>query len=148
LPPLSKPSATSLHLILERSRALQTAVVAVHGLALIAALANPLPGGIQLLLGGAILGSLFLSWQRLIQVRGLTLNPADEWEIILHDQTVLALLAPSTILTPWLVILHLTAGNRKFAIPICRDAVDPESFRKLRVYLRIAGHRALQASGA
>jgi hypothetical protein len=145
---LSKPSAAPLHFIIERSRVLQTAVVAVHGLALIAALANPLPGGIQLLLGGAILGSLFLSWQRLIQVRGLTLNPADEWEIILHDQTVLALLAPSTILTPWLVILHLTAGKRKFAIPICRDSLDPESFRKLRVYLRIAGHRALQASGA
>ncbi|MDD1650235.1 MAG: hypothetical protein LUO80_07555 [Methylococcaceae bacterium] len=145
---MSKPSAAPLHLILERSRVLQTALVAVHGLTLIAALANPLPGGIQLLLGGAVLGSLFLSWQGLGRVRGLTLNPDDEWEIIFHDQTVLALLAPSTILTPWLVILHLTAGNRKFAIPICRDALDPESFRQLRVYLRIAGHRALQSSSA
>ncbi len=70
MPPLSKPSATSLHLILERSRALQTAVVAVHGLALIAALANPLPGSTKLLLGGAVLGSLFLSWQGLGRVRG------------------------------------------------------------------------------
>ena len=148
MPPLSKPSATSLHLIVERSRALQTAVVAVHGLALIAALATPLTGGIKLLLGGALLGSLFLSWQGLGRVRGLTLNPYDEWEIIFRDQTVLALLAPSTILTPWLVILHLTAGKRRFAIPICRDAVDRESFRQLRVYLRIAGHRALQASDA
>lgn len=147
-PPLSNRSATPLHLILERSRWLERAVVATHLLALGAALANPLAGWGKALLAAAILASGIATWRRLDRVRGLTLAADGDWEVVLHDAVRNARLATSTVVTPWIVILHLSSEGRILAIPICRDAVDPESFRRLRVYLRIAGHRASQDNAA
>lgn len=148
MPTSSRSSAAPLQLILEPSRTLQTGLAATHGLALIAALGNPLTGALKLLLGAAILVSLALHWRRMGFIRGLTLKPEEDWEIIFPNRILIAQLGPGTVITTWLVILHLTTPQRHYAIPICRDAVDPESFRRLRVYLRLAGHRALHAEDA
>lgn len=143
MPNSSRSSAAPLHLILEYSPTLQTGLRAIHGLALIAALANPLPWMIKLLLGIVIIVSLGLHRRGLRKIRGLTLTPEHDWEIHFTNRTVLAQLAPSTVVTTWLVILHLTTSQQRIAIPICRDALDPESFRRLRVYLRIGGRQAV-----
>jgi hypothetical protein len=142
LPSSSSKSVAPLHLILEHSRWLETLVISAHGLALVAALANPLSGWIKLGLVFAIAISLPLSWRQLTRARGITLNSEGDWEVILPSGSLLAHLGPGTLVTPWIVILGLRTERQHLSIPICRDAVDPESFRRLRVYLQIAGETA------
>jgi hypothetical protein len=108
----------------------------------VAALANPLSGWIKLGLVFAIAISLPLSWRQLTRARGITLNSEGDWEVILPSGSLLAHLGPGTLVTPWIVILGLRTERQHLSIPICRDAVDPESFRRLRVYLQIAGETA------
>jgi len=139
LPSSSSKSVTPLHLILERSRWLETLVISAHGLALVAALANPLSGWIKLGLLFAITISVPLNWRKMPRARGITLNSEGDWAVILPSGSLLAHLGPGTLVTPWIVILGLRADRQHLSIPICRDAVDPESFRRLRVHLQIAG---------
>ena len=113
--------------------------MAMHGLAIVAALANPLEFWIKLGLLAAIALSGPLSWRQLNRVRGITLNSEGDWEVILPSGSVLAQPGPGTLVTPWIVILGLRTESRHLTLSICRDAVDPESFRRLRVHLLIRG---------
>ncbi len=114
-------------------------VITTHGFALIAALANPLKLWVKVILLGAIVSNGLLTWHRRGQIRGITLNPEGHWEVILPSGSLLAQLGSGTLVTPWIVILALRTDRRTIWLPIPRDAVDPESFRRLRVTLRIAG---------
>jgi len=118
---------------------MEAAVLAMHGLAIVAALANPLEVWVKLVLLVAIALSGPLSWHQLHRVRGITLNSEGDWEVILPSGSLLAQPGPGTLVTPWIVILGLSTERRHLTLPICRDAVDPESFRRLRVYLLIRG---------
>jgi len=114
-------------------------------LAWVAALANPLDVWIKMLLAAAIVASLVLTLRNMDAMQSLRLHPDGDWEIIRRTGPPLTgRLEPSTIVTPWMVILHLKTPAGRLAIPICRDGVDPESFRRLRVYLRISATSATQ----
>lgn len=121
----------------------------VHALALVAALANPLHDGVKALLATAIIAHGILDWRRLNDSLCLIVRPDDEWEVISRHGSRYAQLAPSTVVTAWIVILHLSVGGRKtLAIPICRDGLEPDAFRRLRVYLRTAGQRAISMASS
>lgn len=137
LSPSSGKSAPSLHLIIERSSALAMLLVAVHSLALIAALANPLDVMFKLLLVGAILTSFVHHRRTSNRVYGLSLAPGGDWEVLMDGRAIPGRLEADTLVTPWIVILNLKLPSRRLALPIFRDAVDPESFRQLRVYLKL-----------
>ena len=139
MPSSSSKSAAPLHLILERSRWLETLVISAYILALVAAFANGLSLWIKLGLLFAIAVSVPSSWRQLTRTRGITLNSDGEWEVIFPSGTLLTELGPATLVTPWIVILSLRSERQHFSLPICRDAVDPESFRLLRVHLQITG---------
>jgi hypothetical protein len=145
LPHSSPPSAVPLHLVLEPSRALAAALVAVHFLAAAAALANPLPLWFRLALCGGVLLSCYLTLREYVldpKVRGLSLGADGRWEIIFRHGVAAVDPSAGTVVTRWLVVLHLASESAAFAIPILRDSVDPESFRRLRVHLRIQGGKA------
>jgi len=55
----------------------------------------------------------------------------------MDGQAIPGRLEADTLVTPWIVILNLKLPSRRLALPIFRDAVDPESFRQLRVYLKL-----------
>ena len=137
LTPSSVKSAPSLHLIIERSPALARLLVAIHSLALIAALANPLDVMFKLLLVGAILTSFAHHRRTSNRVHGLSLAAGGDWEVLMDGQAIPGRLEADTLVTPWIVILNLKLPSRRLALPIFRDAVDPESFRQLRVYLKL-----------
>jgi hypothetical protein len=148
-PPSSGRSVAPLHLILEPSRALRRALIAVHGLAGFAALANPLPLWAKALLLAAIALSFFRGYRDHVltpAVQGLTLGPDGRWEVIRPAGTLTATLLGSTVVTRWIVLLHLDSDAGKLAVPICRDSTDPESFRRLRVHLRTAALPSEDAS--
>jgi len=148
-PPWSGRSAPPLHLIIEPSRSLRLAIFAVHGLAGCAALANPLPLWAKAALLAAVTASLYRTYREYVAdpaFTGLTHIADGQWEAVGRAGATTATLAGSTLVTPWIVILHLDAEAGRLAIPICRDATDPEAFRRLRVRLRTAGLRAEEAS--
>jgi hypothetical protein len=148
-PPSSGRSEAPLHLILEPSRTLSRAIVAVHGLAGFCALANPLPLWAKSGLIAAIGLSLYLTFRDHVSnpaFRGLSLSPDGHWEVVRRSGTVAAILAPGTVATRWIVLLHLDSEAGSLAIPICRDGTDPESFRRLRVHLRTVGMPREEAS--
>lgn len=133
-------SVAPLHLVLETSAWLRHLVIATHLAAGLASLSTPFGIPVKLILFAILVLHFRWTWGRLESVRGLTLGGEGEWEIILDTGVLSAQIEPSTVVTPWIVILHARSGRRKLYIPVCRDAVDPESFRRLRVSLRIAGH--------
>lgn len=121
----------------ERSAWLIRAVSIIHALALIAALANPLPPGIRIVLAVAVIGSLKFTLNTLAQVQALTLKADGDWEILQASGPISGIWLDNALVTPWLVILPLNTDAGQRSLLICRDGSDPESFRRLRVYLRI-----------
>lgn len=137
MPPSSTASSPPLHLILEPSPSLAAGLILLHALALLASAASPLPLWVKALLAVAVIASQAFYWRGRDRWQGLTLLADGDWEIIGRDGLTRASLEPSSVITPWLVILHLVTSQGRRAILICRDSTDPESFRRLRVQLRI-----------
>ncbi|BBA36759.1 uncharacterized protein sS8_4836 [Methylocaldum marinum] len=111
----------------------------VHALAGFASLANPLPAWLKL----AMLGSVVLSWWWCRReyflnpsVQELTLKPGGECELVLASGPQSGAVLDSSVVTTWMVILHIRTEAKTHAVTVCRDSVDSESFRMLRVYLR------------
>lgn len=143
LPNSSAKSAAPLHLILERSPTLSRFIIVTHALAGLCAVANHGPVWLRIGLLVAVAVSAFFSYRNHIlapRYRGLSLLPDGEWEVVSRAGPLVGRVAAGSVATRWLVILYLSIEPQgRLAIPIVRDGVDPESFRRLRVYLRVAG---------
>lgn len=117
----------------------------MHGLACIAAYANPLPISVKLVLFLIVFLHFywtFYCYSVAPEYQGITLDIEEgTWEVVGPSGIVSATLQTSTVVTQWFVSLHLKAEGKRLAILIFRDATDPDSFRRLRVYLRIRGNR-------
>lgn len=138
----SKKSAQPLHLILEPSRVLGKGIIIIHTLAVIAAITCQLPWYAKLILLGLVLFNFQKTYRKYYQnpeFEGITLRPDGLWEVMQRGNTKQGILGRQSVVTNSLVILHLKSATEKLAIPVFRDAVDPESFRELRVYLRTHG---------
>lgn len=72
----------------------------------------------------------------------LTWKEGGEWVLELSDGTQYeTYLLPSSYVSPWLVVLNFSKAEnqRGRSVTLFRDALDEESFRRLRVRLRIDG---------
>ena len=136
---LSTPYAAPLHLILEPPRCWQRLALLAHGLALLSIGVCTFSLWIKVAASLVILGNLRLVWLKQGYVRGLTLASDGGWEIIHLQGTSSATLRPSTFVSPWMVILHLGTESRELAILLCRSELDPDTFRRLRCFLKING---------
>jgi toxin CptA len=98
-------------------------------------------------------------WFFLSQV-ALLLLPEAVMAVEIHEQGTMALqtrrgewheckLAGASFVSDWLTILVLDQENRRRAryVVITPDNVDAGDFRRLRVWLRWAGHRAAELKG-
>jgi hypothetical protein len=143
LPNSSAKSAAPLHLILERSPTLSRVIIVAHALAGLCAVANSWPVWLRIGLLVAVAVSAFFAYRNHIlapRFRGLSLLPDGEWEVISRAGPLVGRAAAGTVVTRWIVILYLNVEPKgRLAIPIVRDGVDPEAFRRLRVYLRVVG---------
>jgi toxin CptA len=73
-------------------------------------------------------------------VSSLTWKDGGEWALKLDNGTEYETqLLPSSYVNPWLVVLnfHKAENNRGRSVTLFRDALDPESFRRLRVRLGV-----------
>lgn len=58
-----------------------------------------------------------------------------------NNESITATLHESTYVHPWLVVLNFRQENKRglLSFPLVRDALDAETFRDLRVRLKVAG---------
>ena len=113
----------------------------VHSLAFIAAIMNPLTGWIKILLATVIFSSFYLSIRHFIShqaVHSILRRPDGEWMLTLKDGSrVEGKLQGTTLVTICFTLLHLRTDAGMHAVLLCRDSLDDESYRLLRVLLRI-----------
>jgi len=111
----------------------------IHALAGFASLANPLPVWMKLGMLGAVALSLILCRREYGSnpaIKALVLKSRGKCEIFLPSGMQAGAVLDSSVVTTWMVILHIKTGAKTHAVTVCRDSVDSESFRMLRVYLR------------
>jgi len=78
-------------------------------------------------------------------VNVLTWKEGSEWVLELNDGTqVETYLLPSSYVSPWLVVLNFSKAEnqRGRSVTLFRDTLDQETFRRLRVRLRMGGKNA------
>ncbi|TCT19417.1 protein YgfX [Thiobaca trueperi] len=129
-----------------RSRQLAIFVGLVHGLAFVVVLALPI--GLYRL---PLLLLIGLGCFRVISAQVLRRSPRSiqtalwqsdgSWFLTFVDgRQQEVTLSPSTFVSLSLVVLNFRAGRlRRYAIPLFRDALDPETLRRLRQRLRSDG---------
>ena len=89
-----------------------------------------------------VLVSLRVYLKREINFRGLLIRHSSGfgWEVAYSENNFYAIeILASTILTPYIIILHFIHNKKKQTILICRDALFYDEFRKLMVALKISG---------
>lgn len=151
MPSSSANSRTSLPLRLEPSRRLLGLLAALHLLAGGCAVANGLPWWVK----PPLLSAVALSYRAvrrdygvMPRVREIVLDGEGTVVVSGRAGPVGGTLAGGCVVTAWIVILRLrTLDGRLLAIPIVRDAVDAEAFRRLRVGLRCGNWRRPDGAG-
>ena len=106
----------------------------------------PLPAWLMLTIASMVLYSLLDAWRRLIRrshpgaVRSVTWKDAEHCRLMLQSGKQLDVtLNSQAFILPWLVVLHFRTTRRHLRyLPVLADMLDEETFRRLRVRLRIA----------
>lgn len=136
---MSATYATPLILDVKPSRRVRDFIVLINLLAVLSILLLPLAPGPALALCALLVmagvytlgrcrGHYRLIWQE------------SGWLIREAGQECPAELLPSSFVTPWLAILNFrTTRGRTLSVPLLMDCVDGDSFRRLRVRLRVEG---------
>jgi hypothetical protein len=66
-------------------------------------------------------------------------SDANGWQIDTSRGFEAIQIRPSTVITPWLIVLHYTLASRKLYVPIFCDALNTADYRKLLVQLKVGG---------
>lgn len=135
------------YLPLKRSRYLVTYSLLLHTLAVISVSLLAVSMIVKLLLFTAVFISLYLHIYRLGFIETYSkrpialLNPVTEyWQIRYADNALTPHLSlESAWVTRLAVIVNLKLpNNKRLTVFICKDAVDKDQFRQLRVRIRLA----------
>ncbi len=138
----STPFAAPLRFEIQPSRLLARFLFCVHALALLAAWAAPLSVPLRVLLTAAILAS---GWRELRRQRGIRVRMPSSivwgadgsWSVHAGGRWQSAHLERTVHEHPMLVVLPLrTEDGRIHRVVIPPDAVDVDSYRRLRVRIR------------
>lgn len=129
---------------LKPSSMLKRAVMAVHGLALAASLANALPVPYKMMLSIAVAGHLYHALKRQnASFLSLKYSDAAGWQIAHGDEFEPVAILKSTVVTPVAVWLHVQSRpktgffarrDRAFLVPY--DSLDEDGYRRLTVLLK------------
>lgn len=106
----------------------------------------PLPAWLKLAVSFMVLYSLLDSWRRQARrshpgaVRRVIWYDTERCRLLLQSGKQLDVaLASQAFILPWLVVLHFRTSRRRLRyLPVMADMLDEDTFRQLRVRLRIA----------
>jgi toxin CptA len=122
------------------SGTLRFLVGAGHGLAMLAVALTDISWIWTVPLAFAILASVRYEVRRMVSAEPWTLLHVEGqgWSIARPGGEPEGLtLSGSSVATPWVVVLHGRTGRRRRDLLVTRDSLDAESFRRLRLHLRI-----------
>ncbi|MDM7322847.1 MAG: hypothetical protein P3W87_006170 [Gammaproteobacteria bacterium] len=123
-----------------RSFALVAGILLIHGLGCVAPWLSALPSPVALGLSLSVLVSTALALRGILPVRELQWGDGATWHLILaNGQVRRALLdVQASRSLPWWVSLAFRLENgERLHVPLPRDALPPDDFRRLRVRLRV-----------
>ena len=137
------PLASPIHIPVIPSRSIRSVVYSGHLLFLFFLFAGlPLTPNLVVAMFGVVASALIqrISYRRLAQMCSAILLRSDgQWNIIGRDGEIfLADLVGRSFVSPWLVVLRLKPSGLRLAhIVLVADYTDSQSFRRLRVRLRV-----------
>ncbi len=113
-------------------------VLLIAVMAMISVMLVPVVVIIKLLVCGLIALASYFAQIKHNQYRQVIWHEANQWTIQSSTKTIQAQLVPDSYVSPWLTILCFrTETNKKLSIMIFPDAINPETFRRLRGRLKI-----------
>ncbi len=120
-------------------------LLCTHGCAALVAVMLPVSLALRCLLAAWLLLSLLRCWPRHVTrsasscIRAVTWREGRSCSVRLCDGTEQEVeLGSSAFVRPWLVIIHFRGkGRRRRYLPLLPDMVDRDTFRRLRVRLRM-----------
>ncbi len=142
---MSKRSALFLHVSLGRSRYLLLLNLIIHGLAFIASVANALPWWSRVLIFASVLASLYFSSKRYGLFGGISrieirFVEHRGWSLRIDENDFFSVvLLPSSVIIPWITILHFKTDRKVIPVVVFRDSLERDDFRRLRVFAKIVG---------
>ena len=112
-----------------------------HVIAVTMMLNSVMPKILSLAIISAIIISVYHAHRELlhqqIQNRQIRFTSKQGWELKMQQDNFQPLeVLPSTWMCVWLIVLHYRIEHRVLTLAIFCDALDPDEFRRLSVYLR------------
>ena len=136
----SQKSVPALQIDLQPSRYLLAFILISHVGALVLLFLLPVALWIMLLLGSAILFSLYRQWRDYVPgYKSLRWDSLDQWWLM--DQTgkaVAAQLLPGSYVHPLMLVLRYRVHRRVRSLVLLPDSADRDMLRRLRVRLKQA----------
>lgn len=137
---MSRKYATQLQLDLKPSRIHRGLLIGVCLLGIFAILlTEPLFVGFQPVMGLVLAVYMVVSWRghRPMQLR---LGEDRLWRVPTPQGVMSATLSSRSVMTPFFCVLVFTTLERRdIRVPVFVDSLDDDSFRRLRVKLRVEG---------
>lgn len=136
-------SAPSLPIEPGFSATLYAILIAIHATALVAASISPWFLWAKLVCMAAIVASAYLNISpasRHGEINSLHMMTDGSWRLLLRDKRECRCeLAAESLVTPGFALLVFSCPDGRRRMLIFRDSLDGESYRKLRVVLRVHG---------
>lgn len=130
-------SKLSLNIPLRRSKRYGIGLVLLHGIVLIGLVMLSLNIW-QSVLGLTVLAVqatwTYRSWNRLAIIDGLIATERSI-SLVVDGEPLDARFTASTLITPWLTLIHLRTGKTRWTLPLLDDTATPKDLRRLRVWL-------------
>lgn len=140
---LSKKSAITQIYNIYQSSSVVVGLCLLHTIAFVPVYLSAIVFIYKAILSGSIVFSLFFYLKQEIKKPNFTIrhNLKTGWEIADQNNYFQSIeILPSTVLTPYAIVLHIKQQNRKKqTILIFKDALKNDEFRKLMVELKMVG---------
>lgn len=137
---MSAKSEAPLWIEVKQSRYLLILIILTHSLAILSVLMLSLFFGLKLLFISLIFGSLYFQLYRYKQEFYLFIlkhSAEFSWQLLDKADFVEAQILGSSVISEWLIILHVQIDKKRRSLLVFQDAVPAEIYRQLRVTLKI-----------
>lgn len=125
---------------LKPSKRLKRLLAALHGLAMIASIANALPIAAQLTLVAGICAHFCFAAKQLKNAQhAIKHTEAFGWEVSDGNDFEKIQILNSTVITVLAIFLHFNKNAKKQSLLIMNDALDVDDYRRLIVRVKTTG---------
>lgn len=137
---MSKKFEAPLWFDVQQSTGLLSFIIVVHGIVIFSCLTLPLTVVLRVLLVVVPISSLLFYLHRYrsgFYRVSLKYSKECAWELLEGDHYSSMRILKSSVLTSFIIILHMLIDNKRRSVLVCCDAVSRDDYRQLLVALKI-----------